>query len=543
MAPLDGDVLQQVKRIASAPCPQRIATSANARSILRFDVGEKPTAPRYLVSRTAMFESLTLVTQDKAGNWASAAYEFGDLRGTFFDRQFYAELPQAAQQSVQPAQTIYAVFDRPTQRVILDYARPLADLPGNSDAQRDRLIVVAIVLGMIAMALVFDVAFFKFLQGRFIAWHGIFVTAMMIYMATSSGLISLVVDLSLMPLRVLMVGSFGMIVIAAMQFAISFVEPGTLKPRHIRSIHIVSLAMAGASILHFSGVTALGSFPANLFYIVGGVTGVAFVWICLAAWNGGSRAVRFPVIAYMPLIVVAGFRVFTYLAPGMPTMDHNSLFIAASLIEVAVTTLGVASRFAALRGERDRAKAEAEMLEKLADQDPMTGLMNRRAIEPSFSQIYGNGFTSFALIDLDRFKSVNDEFGHAKGDEVLCTAARALAPDADTMAIRMGGEEFMLLLRGENARERVEQRRQAITRLVAHEIPGLDRPITASAGFVELPKSGGERFSFDATYAHVDRLLYEAKNTGRNRLVSERMRVFAGGMPHDRRANSRNQAA
>ena len=103
----------------------------------------------------------------------------------------------------------------------------------------------------------------------------------------------------------------------------------------------------------------------------------------------------------------------------------------------------------------------------------------------------------------------------------------------------MGGEEFLLILRGEDAQERVEARRQAIPARVAREVEGLDRLVTASVGFVELPQSGGERFAFNPTYAHIDRLLYEAKRAGRNRLVAEKLTVFEPGKPPDRRAGAR----
>ena len=348
----------------------------------------------------------------------------------------------------------------------------------------------------------------------------------MVHLAAANGIAGLFVDTGLYTLRWMMVGSFGALVVAAVQFATAFVEPGKLQPWHRRIVDVASIAMVAATLLHAAGFAALGTVPATLFFSLGGALGLAFLVMVVGALRRGSTAILFPLVAFSPLAVIAGSRVVTFLLPGVPTVDLNPAFVIAALLEVAVTTVAVAARFAALRSQRDDARAEADMLERLAGHDALTGLRNRRAIEPSFSELYGAGFTSFALFDLDHFEQVNDQHGHATGDEVLRAAASALQPDDDTLAIRMGGEEFLLLARGAGAAERIEARRKAIAVHVAAQVPSVSQPVTASAGLVELPSDGARNFSFDATYAHVDRLLYEAKQTGRDRTVAERMSVF-----------------
>ena len=91
--------------------------------------------------------------------------------------------------------------------------------------------------------------------------------------------------------------------------------------------------------------------------------------------------------------------------------------------------------------------------------------------------------------------------------------ARALQPGQHARAYRLGGEEFVLLLRGEDAETQAELRRQAIPAIVAHTVPGLGRPVTASMGLTDL--AGSEDFA--AIYERADKLLYEAKSAGRNR--------------------------
>ena len=72
----------------------------------------------------------------------------------------------------------------------------------------------------------------------------------------------------------------------------------------------------------------------------------------------------------------------------------------------------------------------------------------------------------------------------------------------------------------------MEQRRQAITLQTARQVTGLTRPVTASVGLLELPDALCGAMSFDEMYRRADKLLYEAKNAGRNRMVAERLTVF-----------------
>jgi diguanylate cyclase (GGDEF)-like protein/PAS domain S-box-containing protein len=153
--------------------------------------------------------------------------------------------------------------------------------------------------------------------------------------------------------------------------------------------------------------------------------------------------------------------------------------------------------------------------------DALTGIPNRRAalgaLKVEHSRMRRTGTPlSVALFDIDHFKRVNDEYGHAAGDRVLCQVAMALAGEArvtDTVA-RWGGEEFLAILPGSLVGARVfcDRTRIAIQNLVCPEA----HRITASAGIAEV--APGEDPA-DAI-ARADRLLYAAKRTGRNRVMS-----------------------
>ena len=168
------------------------------------------------------------------------------------------------------------------------------------------------------------------------------------------------------------------------------------------------------------------------------------------------------------------------------------------------------------------------MLEQLSTRDELTGLLNRRALENDFEELLARGFDTFALIDLDRFKQINDRYGHQKGDAALIACAKALQAnhDPDLMAARLGGEEFVVLLRGKRALERAEALRQAIPLRIAAEVEGLNELVTASSGAIEVPRASNTLLTFEALYARADALMYEAKESGRNRMLYERLTVF-----------------
>ena len=162
-----------------------------------------------------------------------------------------------------------------------------------------------------------------------------------------------------------------------------------------------------------------------------------------------------------------------------------------------------------------RAKAEVEILSRT---DELTGLLNRRALmqmaaaQPPETMV-------LVIADIDRFKRVNDSHGHMAGDAVIQMVSRVAQAELGDLGClgRFGGEEFALLasdiapsllvLRLENLRTRI-----AMTPVIAEG--GAAIHVTISAGVAI--RGAGRRF--DDLYADADRALYDAKNSGRNRI-------------------------
>jgi diguanylate cyclase (GGDEF)-like protein len=153
--------------------------------------------------------------------------------------------------------------------------------------------------------------------------------------------------------------------------------------------------------------------------------------------------------------------------------------------------------------------------------DPLSGLFNRRGFDDAVTGVRTDGHRGGSLIvcDIDHFKAVNDEYGHALGDKVIIALSQLLTSIAPTGAIaaRFGGEEFVLFLPGIDAARAAEianKLREGFTNTVAEQLH-LSRALTASFGLSTTQRSDT---SIHDTIARADEALYEAKARGRNRV-------------------------
>ncbi len=178
--------------------------------------------------------------------------------------------------------------------------------------------------------------------------------------------------------------------------------------------------------------------------------------------------------------------------------------------------------------EVTRARRESAALREMSYRDSLTGLLNRRFVDEHLGALLeatlGRGETcGLAFVDLDHFKAVNDTASHAVGDQVLRTVAEMLAdcaePIKDSMAARMGGEEFLVVLPATDHATAGWLLERVRARVEAHEWTGLGArvPVTVSVGLVFTPDCGTRRAE---VLAAADRRLYAAKDAGRNRVVT-----------------------
>ena len=208
-------------------------------------------------------------------------------------------------------------------------------------------------------------------------------------------------------------------------------------------------------------------------------------------------------------------------------LNESLLLLLAFTCIVVITGLTLS----AVVEERRRAIFELERaLQSVREQaitDPLTGLLNRRYLleylprELIRAQRSGTSL-AVIMIDLDHFKDVNDRFGHEAGDRVLSEVAMLLKAQirGSDIACRYGGEEFVFVLPGatlESSRRRAESLRLAIRRLDLKVAGRAMGALTASLGVVLYPEHAANA---DALISAADKLLYAAKNSGRDRIVT-----------------------
>ena len=192
----------------------------------------------------------------------------------------------------------------------------------------------------------------------------------------------------------------------------------------------------------------------------------------------------------------------------------RTVFLMMSLLDIA---------------EKRQAEANTT-LRKLATQDPLTGLANRRRFDDEYPRLWKEAVRqsqplAILFVDLDRFKAYNDTYGHAKGDIVLERFAEVLRETATRrpldLAVRNGGEEFLVVLPGTTLDVAVGIAQSVVDRLSGLAIPHERSSfgvVTASVGVAGgLPQPGQSAQDF---VERADVAMYKAKENGRNRIES-----------------------
>lgn len=268
----------------------------------------------------------------------------------------------------------------------------------------------------------------------------------------------------------------------------SFLGISVLRPRRVRFASIALAVLCVASVLttvYVRGEAQIyWAYPALLavFYLVkpGEAVLIATVGI----------------VALVPALV-----------PALSAISLTTIFVTL------IATSAFAYAFAYLtRGQRDQ-------LLVLARKDPLTGVGNRRALDEKLAEVSalqtrGTGAASLIILDIDNFKEFNDEFGHDAGDQILTrlTEIIDLRIRVTDSLYRIGGEEFVVVLEGQNKEKARRLAEQLRTLVEANELAPAGS-VTISLGVAEL----GRGESPAQWLKRADVALYESKRAGRNK--------------------------
>lgn len=241
----------------------------------------------------------------------------------------------------------------------------------------------------------------------------------------------------------------------------------------------------------------------------GGPKSPALPWLVLPA---GIVAARFrPQVVIAGLIATVAVILLCTLAVAPGATIHDPVNVMATLALLG----GMVSIVWALQAAELHHRGEAIL-------DPLTGLLNRHALLPRFIEVACQARIAcepvcLMLCDVDDFKQINDEHGHDRGDVVLRDIAYELRKRLRSFELiyRLGGEEFLILLPGVGRRAGLEIGRRLCAAVASACPTGL--PTTISLG---LSCAHGEAVEYDTLFKEADEALYEAKRTGRNRVVA-----------------------
>ncbi|MDB5587642.1 MAG: hypothetical protein JWP26_2612 [Devosia sp.] len=283
-----------------------------------------------------------------------------------------------------------------------------------------------------------------------------------------------------------------------------------------------AVSAGGISVAFALGLSGLGTAGANF--------GIAILLVLAAreCWSGRAEA-PVPLLSntVLYLIVAVSFllcgiellregKLVLTARPQNWAEDFNSIAAIIGLTGIGALSITL-NQFRAARHHRHQSLT-----------DPLTGMLNRRAL---FDNLAGKAIepgVAVIMFDLDHFKAINDRLGHAVGDLVLQQFATIVLDNvraADTAA-RLGGEEFCIVLGQMSSRSAVVVAERIRETFEATATPSTGEPVraTVSAG---IAISGSKAETFEQLLGRADSALYKAKRDGRNRVHAPGLRLVA----------------
>jgi diguanylate cyclase (GGDEF)-like protein len=250
--------------------------------------------------------------------------------------------------------------------------------------------------------------------------------------------------------------------------------------------------------------------------VLGGVAPGPHVRVGLGVMKLALFLLTIDYLHYAPLRAAASYQGLAWFDQYLNFSPlYDLIFQVMLMFGMVMTSTGrVQQELEAANADLKRAR---DRLEATSRMDPLTSTLNRRAFSAALADRSRDGreLTNgvVAVVDLDGLKGLNDQFGHAAGDAALLAVAEALRAciGSDDLLFRWGGDEFVILLKGERAEDADRRFSKLNEQLLATSIPGSETPldIKASVGFSEFADSASLHRAID----EADRAMYTRKKT------------------------------
>jgi diguanylate cyclase (GGDEF)-like protein len=302
-------------------------------------------------------------------------------------------------------------------------------------------------------------------------------------------------------------------------FARTFLSLATTRPRADRALMLyVGLGLASL-LLSLSGHLALAQSAIETLALVGSLF---MAGLALALWRGGFTPARWYLLGQASLfsstilVVLVNWGLI-----DSPFLLANALQLGVSG-EMVVFAVALSARIRRMHAERTELDQRARRFAHAAATDPLTGVANRNGLADAATRLLdAPGRHALLLVDLNRFKSINDDFGHEAGDRVLAVTAGRLQEHlrgSDVIA-RTGGDEFVILLADRPPRARLDAMLTRLSQALAAPVgfEGRELSISASIGIACFPEDAD---TLEGLQRAADRAMYLAKGSGRRSAYS-----------------------
>jgi len=391
---------------------------------------------------------------------------------------------------------------------------PSARLSGSGAAHLLELELTTLYAGFIGICLAllgYNFVLWWMLRERFQAIYCLMTLATMTYAAAASGVLArLFVGADVKALICVNYVALALVAGCALQFVYHFFEAGTFsrRMRRLNDLTSAGLVLAGPA---FVVLQRFDVHLADRLYLLAFVPApLLAVAMMVGARRRRSPLLKFYMAAWAAPVAMTAARILnsTHLFGFSAWIDRTT--VVAMGCELLISSLGIAYRIKLTNEERDLARTEEAVARRLADCDPLTGLLNRRAFLAGMTARPGSWW--LVLADIDQFKAVNDAFGHDAGDQVLQAVAvvlRGWAP-GEALVARLGGEEFAIAVPGGGGLPDVA----ALLDRVRQQPMTAARPVTVSVGVARAVVAG--EADWRALYRAADAALYAAKRGGRD---------------------------
>ena len=292
-------------------------------------------------------------------------------------------------------------------------------------------------------------------------------------------------------------GTFAVLALLALHVALSARRLRDLNALYLLAVVLLALCgLACALLAH-----RYGAFTATLYSTIV----LLFMVVPVVPW--GLREALFAVAIVYAIFTGSSLSVAgRFPAEALWTLQF--LMVSAAMISLSLVCYAIVIRKGHLEARFHLAAAN-QKLSRASLQDALTGAWNRRFLEKHFDEILaryrsGGHGCAFSIVDVDKFKQLNDTYGHAFGDQALCQVAEALGAelDADEYVVRLGGDEFAVIMKDGGHRPRLERMCRRVS------------AASVSIGTERLAGATG-RADLGELYALADKALYEAKARGR----------------------------